>query len=73
LTNPWGAIQNPLGVGRGRGSVPMTTTNTSSINESAVATLMRLGFSREQCIQALTLYSGNTEMAASYLYGGMFD
>ncbi|CAM6122989.1 unnamed protein product [Calypogeia fissa] len=38
--------------------------------ESKVLRLMELGFDRETVIQALSLFGGNEEQAASYLFGG---
>lgn len=38
--------------------------------EPKVLRLMELGFDRESVTQALTLFGGNEEQAASYLFGG---
>lgn len=38
--------------------------------ESKVAKLVELGFSREAVVQALTLFNGNEEQAAGFLFGG---
>jgi len=41
-------------------------------NEEAVRSLMELGATRQEAVQALTQYRGNLEFAAGYLFGGGF-
>jgi DNA damage-inducible protein 1 len=41
-----------------------------SQTEAKVQRLVELGFDRRTVIQALTLFNGNEEQAASYLFGG---
>eukprot|EP01027_Heterolobosea_sp_BB2_P014443 GEZU01020745.1.p1 GENE.GEZU01020745.1~~GEZU01020745.1.p1 ORF type:complete len:330 (-),score=93.06 GEZU01020745.1:133-1122(-) len=62
------------------GSTPTITTTTAAprpavatpaVDESKVSQLMALGFTREQCIQALQLTGGNPELAAGYLFDNM--
>jgi hypothetical protein len=41
-----------------------------AFNEADINMLCQMGFSRPQVVEALTLASGNVEMAASYLHFG---
>jgi len=46
-----------------------TTSNRPSFPEPVVQNLVSQGFSREAVIEALTLFNGNADAAASYLFG----
>ncbi|GLJ08774.1 hypothetical protein SUGI_0095470 [Cryptomeria japonica] len=61
----------------GSSSTPAPSTGLSQVNstqgsnqESKIIRLMELGFDRATVIQALTLFNGNEEQAAGYLFGG---
>ncbi|MCO5591895.1 hypothetical protein L7F22_045888 [Adiantum nelumboides] len=47
-----------------------SVSGVSSETESKITKLMQLGFDRNKCLQALQLFNGNEEQAASYLFGG---
>jgi Holliday junction resolvasome RuvABC DNA-binding subunit len=60
----------------GRGGGGSSASLPAGVSEASISTLMRMGFSREQVIQALTVCGGNADMAASFLFsqqGAMFD
>merc|ERR1739842_115404 len=42
--------------------------NNANVDENAVTTLVNLGYTRQQAVNALTVCGGNVEMAASYLF-----
>jgi DNA damage-inducible protein 1 len=41
-----------------------------ALNDSKVQRLMELGFDQATVTQALSLFNGNEDQAASYLFGG---
>ena len=45
---------------------------TSQFSDEVVENIMKLGFSKEEVINALRMFNGNPEQAASYLFGGGF-
>lgn len=47
-------------------STPLSSTDM----EAKIKRLMELGFDRQSVVQALSLFGGNEEQAASYLFGG---
>jgi DNA damage-inducible protein 1 len=51
-----------------RQPAPAQQTSNSQFNESQIKVLTDLGFSRQDSLDALRLFNGNTEMAASYLF-----
>lgn len=48
----------------------VTFTPQDVQNEGKVQRLIELGFDRATVLQALSLFNGNEEQAASYLFGG---
>ena len=62
-----GALQGANNNNNNNNNGPSGATS-SNFNETEISNLMRLGFSRDQVLQALRATNGNAEMAASLLF-----
>lgn len=49
-------------------STPTTANTNAQFSEEIIGNLMGLGFSRDQVVKALTLFKGDADRAASYLF-----
>lgn len=68
--HPPAPIHAPGGPVSSQDSNKRARTPQETQNDPKVQRLMELGFDRNTVVQALTLFNGNEELAASYLFGG---